>query len=160
MSDLTRDDYQRDLQALRGNVIDAWGAMKTAGFSIADDATPLDMVTHLLKRNQDQKTLEDGLRERLKAAEEGVAQVAMRPGPQCPFRIDSAGRCMARGNEAYCSRTESKGLFVDQKYFPPCALDEGPILVKKAEDESGSASGEAKAIQDDCPQDKKDRGGI
>jgi hypothetical protein len=192
MSDLTRDDYQRDLQALRGNVIDAWEAMKTAGFSIADDVTPLEMVAHLLKRNQDQKRLEDGLRERLKAAEsmaDGFAEEAWEQLWQaCMVEQDGAriidNRCLSTYESACCAferigwlasingrlyrvtrgewglvkKAEAAAPGDDFVGISKAVL--GYVKGLKAEEDSGSASGEAKATHDNCPQDKKDRGGI
>jgi hypothetical protein len=163
MSDLTRDDYQRDLQALRGNVIYAWEAMKIAGFSIADDATPLDMVTHLLKRNQDQKTLEDGLQERVKAAE-GANHHDIQGCYKCPFTVTRD----QRGDVIACKILDRELGFFPSILHPARAVEDCPaidgILVKKAEDASGDEScevaltegGARYAVRSYDPSDRKE----
>jgi hypothetical protein len=143
-----REEREARRIALRENIREAQGAIASAGFAISDQATPLDMVRKLLARNADQKKLEDGLRERLKAAEDDVVEVKTTPHHLCRF-IGPGGHCAARGDTAWCAKLGSRRIFSDQHEWPPCRLDEGPILVKKAEEDSGSAAGEAKATEGD-----------
>ncbi len=134
-----REEREARRVALRDNIREAQGAMASAGFAISDQATPLDMVKKLLARNADQKKLEDGLRERLKAAESmaPVYEADVTHGHPCPFWI-LQGHCEAREDYCRCAHEPRSTRFPnDYPGRPPCRLDEGPILVKKAEADSG-----------------------
>jgi hypothetical protein len=178
-----REEREAQRIDLRENIREAQGAIASAGFSISDQATPLEMVEKLLARNADQKKLEDGLRERLKAAEEHkdrmafaldiagtfiddldkgpyaaesavvmgkvrdavempaegrVYEATTERGVECPFHI-AVGGCNARRSEengdwCRCAHEPRNPDFPDHyPDRPPCRLDEGPLLVKKAE---------------------------
>jgi hypothetical protein len=112
--------------------------MSHAGFDVPSYVDAQWMVKKLLARNADQKKLEDGLRERLKAAEGArvIEADTRRNHCHCPFRGGyHAMFCLAsydpdNGYDACRVHASSNGH---------CRLDEGPILVKKAGEERGES---------------------
>jgi hypothetical protein len=138
--------------ALRDNIRDAQAAMASAGFAVADSTSPWDMVTHILARNADQKKLEDALRERLKAVDAVLTvEVELISGKACPFWRES-GACKARAGYAHCDKHGEPDSRHALRERPPCRLDEGPILVKKSEEDSGSEGNRGReATTAPCP---------